>query len=174
MRGARAWLWLTLILTLGGCGQNPGAPTTPAVVTPPQPAVAPLVSPVPGSNLSPDQQQAVAAALQDAATHLGVAASEVSVQQIEAREWGDSWLGCPQPGILYSQVSAKKNFPITERVNLQFRFDFQNPFHNYGFNNPSSQLDVTNPKLFGKITGDQTTASFNGQPLMNLMLRLSF
>jgi len=78
------------------------------------------------------------------------------------------------PGIMYSQVSAKKNFPISERVNLQFRFDFQNPFHNYGFNAPSSQLDLKNPQLFGKITGDQTTASFDGQPLMNFMLRLSF
>ncbi|MBV8707091.1 MAG: TonB-dependent receptor [Acidobacteriaceae bacterium] len=78
------------------------------------------------------------------------------------------------PGIMYSQVSASKNFLITERVNLQFRFDFQNPFHNYGFNNPSNQLDLKNPQLFGKITGDQTTASFNGQPLMNVMLRLSF
>ena len=84
------------------------------------------------------------------------------------------------PGFMYSQVSAKKNFPITERVNLQFRFDFQNPFHNYGFNAPgggpngSAQLDYRNPQLFGKITGDQTTASFVGQPLMNIMLRLSF
>jgi len=78
------------------------------------------------------------------------------------------------PGIMYTQFSAKKNFPITERVNLQFRFDFQNPFHNYGFNNPSNTFDVKNPQLFGKITGDQTTASFDGQPLMNLMLRLSF
>jgi hypothetical protein len=78
------------------------------------------------------------------------------------------------PGILYSQFSAKKNFNITERVILQFRFDFQNPFHNYGFNNPTNTLDYENPQLFGKITGDQTTASFDGQPLMNLMLRLSF
>jgi hypothetical protein len=78
------------------------------------------------------------------------------------------------PGILYSQMSAKKNFALTERVNLQFRFDFQNPFHNYGFNNPSNVYDYKNPQLFGKITGDQTTASFEGQPLMNLMLRLSF
>lgn len=78
------------------------------------------------------------------------------------------------PGVLYSQVSAKKNFPITERVNLQFRLDFQNPFHNYGFNNPSNTYDFKSPKLFGKITGDQTTASFAGQPLMNLMLKLSF
>ena len=78
------------------------------------------------------------------------------------------------PGIIYSQASASKNFRISERVRLQFRFDFQNPFHNYGFNNPSNQVDFKNPQLFGKITGDQTTASFTGQPLMNLMLRLSF
>ncbi len=78
------------------------------------------------------------------------------------------------PGILYSQMSAKKNFRITERVNLQFRFDFQNVFHNYGFNNPVNNFSYTQPQLFGKITGDQTTASFNGQPLMNFMLKLSF
>jgi hypothetical protein len=78
------------------------------------------------------------------------------------------------PGIRYSQASVQKNFLITERVNLQLRFDFQNPFHNYGFNNPSNTYDFKNPQLFGKITGDQTTASFSGQPLMNLTLRLSF
>ena len=78
------------------------------------------------------------------------------------------------PGILYSQASAQKNFRFTERWNLQLRFDFQNPFHNWGFNNPTNQVDFRNPQLFGKITGDQTTASFAGQPLMNLMLRLSW
>jgi hypothetical protein len=78
------------------------------------------------------------------------------------------------PAILYTQFSAKKNFRLTERINLQFRFDFQNPFHNYGFNNPSNTLDYKNPQLFGKITGDQTTASFAGQPPMNIMLKLSF
>jgi hypothetical protein len=78
------------------------------------------------------------------------------------------------PGIFYSQVSAKKNFTFKERWNLQLRFDFQNPFHNWGFNNPTNQVDFKNPQLFGKITGDQTTASFAGEPLMNLMLRLSW
>jgi hypothetical protein len=115
MRGARACLWLAIALMLGGCGQNPvststtvvatpGAPTVAPVATPQAPAVAPLASAVPGVNLGPDEQQAVAAAMQDAATHLGVAASELSVQQVEAREWGDSSLGCPQPGNLYSQI----------------------------------------------------------------------
>jgi hypothetical protein len=78
------------------------------------------------------------------------------------------------PGIFYSQASAQKNFPIKEHANLQLRFDFQNPFHNWGFNNPTNQVDFRNPQLFGKITGDQTTASFAGEPLMNLMLRLSW
>jgi len=78
------------------------------------------------------------------------------------------------PGSIYSQASFKKNFAFTERWNLQFRFDFQNPFHNWGFNNPSNQLDFKNPQLFGKITADQTTASFAGEPLMNLMLKLSW
>ena len=122
MRGARAWLWLTLILTLGGCGQNPGSPSTPVVVTPPQPAVAPLVSPVPGSNLSPEEQQAVAAALQDAATQLGVAASELSLQQIEAREWGDSSLGCPQPGNLYSQIVTPGFLIVTNSRGKQLEY----------------------------------------------------
>jgi hypothetical protein len=35
---------------------------------------------------------------------LGVSASELSVERIEAREWSDSSLGCPQPGNLYSQI----------------------------------------------------------------------
>ena len=78
------------------------------------------------------------------------------------------------PGLVYSQISASKNFPFKERWNLQLRFDFQNPFHNWGFNNPTNQVDFKNPQLFGKITSDQTTASFGGEPLMNLMLRLSW
>jgi hypothetical protein len=78
------------------------------------------------------------------------------------------------PGSLYSQVSAKKNFKFRERWNLQVRFDFQNPFHNYGFSAPSNNLDFKNPNLFGKITSDVATASLNGEPLMNLMLRLSW
>jgi Carboxypeptidase regulatory-like domain/TonB dependent receptor len=78
------------------------------------------------------------------------------------------------PGLVYSQASLKKNFAFKERWNMQLRFDFQNPFHNWGFNAPSNQVDFNNKQLFGKITGDQTTASFGGEPLMNLMLRLSW
>lgn len=78
------------------------------------------------------------------------------------------------PASYYSMISAKKNFRITERMNLQLRWDFQNPFHNFGFSAPSNSVDFKNPQLFGKITSDVATASLNGEPLMNLMLRLSW
>jgi hypothetical protein len=78
------------------------------------------------------------------------------------------------PASYYSMLSAKKNFRITERVNLQFRYDFQNPFHNFGFSAPNATVDFKNPQLFGKITSDVATASLTGEPLMNLMLRLSW
>lgn len=44
------------------------------------------------------------AVLRDAASKLGVPASQLRVEQVEARSWSDSSLGCPQPGLLYAQV----------------------------------------------------------------------
>jgi hypothetical protein len=78
------------------------------------------------------------------------------------------------PAAYFSQFSARKNFKFRERWNLQLRFDFQNPFHNYAFSAPSNTVDFKNPQLFGKITGETATANIQGEPLMNLMLRLSW
>jgi hypothetical protein len=46
----------------------------------------------------------VDAALRDAAAHLGVGIDSLHVDQVEARQWGDSSLGCPRPGLMYSQI----------------------------------------------------------------------
>jgi len=78
------------------------------------------------------------------------------------------------PAAYFSQFSARKNFKFRERWNLQLRFDFQNPFHNYAFSAPSNTVDFKNPQLFGKITGETATANIQGEPLMNLSLRLSW
>ena len=43
-------------------------------------------------------------AVADAATWLGTIASQLRVESVEQREWRDSSLGCPQPGMLYAQV----------------------------------------------------------------------
>ncbi|MDQ6677175.1 MAG: TonB-dependent receptor [Acidobacteriota bacterium] len=78
------------------------------------------------------------------------------------------------PHLMFSELSAKKNFRLSERLTLQFRFDFQNVFHNFNFNAPTTTVDFRNPQTFGKFTSDQTTASNGGQPLMNIALRLSW
>jgi hypothetical protein len=38
------------------------------------------------------------------ASDLGVAADEIQVVSIEPRQWPDTALGCPQPGMMYAQV----------------------------------------------------------------------
>jgi hypothetical protein len=76
--------------------------------------------------------------------------------------------------LLWTQLSAKKNWMIRERLGVQLRWDFQNPFHNYNWNNPSTTVDFTQRKLFGKLLADQRTASTGGQALMNLTLQLTW
>ncbi len=44
------------------------------------------------------------AALRDAADHLGISPASLKVDQVEPRQWGDSSLGCPKPGQMYSQI----------------------------------------------------------------------
>lgn len=78
------------------------------------------------------------------------------------------------PGVIGNLASASKTFSFGERWKMQVRFDFQNPFHNYSFANPTTGLDFKNPQLFGKITSDPTTFDYFGQPLMDLTFKLSW
>jgi len=57
-----------------------------------------------GTPASPDAQASIDAALADAAAHLGVSSAALKVDQVEPRQWGDSSLGCPKPGQMYSQI----------------------------------------------------------------------
>jgi hypothetical protein len=53
---------------------------------------------------NPQAQVAIDAAVNAAALHAGVPAGQLGIERIEAREWSDSSLGCPQPGFFYAQV----------------------------------------------------------------------
>jgi hypothetical protein len=64
-----------------------------------------VASPLPGSSPNnADAQAAIQAAVSAAAGRLSVAPADVHVDQVEAREWGDTSLGCPRPGQMYAQV----------------------------------------------------------------------
>ncbi len=76
--------------------------------------------------------------------------------------------------LLWSQVSAQKSWVVKERAKVQLRWDFQNPFHNYNWADPSLSVTFKDPKSFGKLLADQRTASVGGQALMNLTLQVSW
>ncbi|MCC6586125.1 MAG: TonB-dependent receptor [Bryobacterales bacterium] len=78
------------------------------------------------------------------------------------------------PRMVWAQVSAQKNFRISEKVNAQFRWDFQNALKTYNFTGPTTTVDFVNPRTFGKLQDDPRTASFGGQPLMNITVMLQF
>jgi hypothetical protein len=105
MRPAPAWLLIAATLSLTACAVGSGS-QVPTPVAPLQAtaAASPVASVLPGSSSNPDPQPSVDAALSDAAAHLGVSPAALHVDQVEPREWGDSSLGCPKPGLMYSQI----------------------------------------------------------------------
>lgn len=52
----------------------------------------------------PDLQAMIQVALADAMRHTGIDAAELRVTTAEPVTWSDGSLGCPQPGMLYTQV----------------------------------------------------------------------
>jgi hypothetical protein len=79
------------------------------------------------------------------------------------------------PGMIWHQVSISKGFVIRERVNGSLRFDMNNPFKRYFFNQPANSVDFRNPQNFGKINGNQGSFSGQGGRLyMQVIFKLQF
>jgi hypothetical protein len=49
-------------------------------------------------------QEVVRLAKEDLAQRLGVAVDQIQLVSVEAVDWSDTSLGCPQPGMMYAQV----------------------------------------------------------------------
>jgi hypothetical protein len=58
------------------------------------------------ANIEPALQGLVDHAITDLATRLGVDRSSISTISAEAVVWPDKSLGCPQPGMAYTQVAV--------------------------------------------------------------------
>ena len=54
------------------------------------------------------------------------------------------------PGMIWTQGSLAKTVKMTERLNLDLRFDINNVFKRPNFVNPGSVVNLVNPALFGK------------------------
>ena len=83
-----------------------------------------------------------------------------------------------------ASFTARKEFQLRERLKMQVRLDFQNPFKWYNFNGPSTTVDLknvaagttnpTNGNNFGKFSvgGEGSTVADGGVPMMNLTVKV--
>jgi hypothetical protein len=111
----------------GGVASQPTTP--PATTSPISNELSPSVLPVNSSGPSPEssnaeRQAAVDAATQDAAARLSLPSdtSDLHVQQVEARQWPDSSLGCPRQGVMYSQIVTPGYLVIISAAGKQLEY----------------------------------------------------
>lgn len=103
-RTGRITAAVAVLVLLGACGSEQATPPPEPTAGPP--ATAELPAPGadeptdPGTNRPPE----VAAAMADLAGHLGIAVEDVTVVSYEDVTWPDGALGCPQPGMSYTQA----------------------------------------------------------------------
>lgn len=76
---------------------SPISPVSPVEEPKMAPSTA-AVTPIPGS------EQALAAAITHLADQIGVPPAEIKLVSMEAVDWSDTSLGCPQEGYMYAQV----------------------------------------------------------------------
>ncbi|MFQ3662166.1 MAG: hypothetical protein SNJ69_07190 [Chloroflexaceae bacterium] len=83
----------------------PLAPTaTPAQARPPMARVTPTGAPPPLTGLGEVPASKVAAAIADLAQRTGADPGAITIVSAEAVTWNDGALGCPQPGMAYTQA----------------------------------------------------------------------
>ncbi|MCB0191695.1 MAG: hypothetical protein KDJ65_07095 [Anaerolineae bacterium] len=70
----------------------------------------------------PGSEEPLAAALDDLSQQTGVPADQISLVSIEARQWSDSSLGCPQEGFMYAQVITPGYLIVLDVAGTQYNY----------------------------------------------------
>jgi hypothetical protein len=82
-----------------------------------EPEVAPAdMQAIPGS------ETALQAAKADLAKLTGVPEDQISLVSVEAKEWSDSSLGCPQEGMMYAQVITPGYLMVLDANGQQYEY----------------------------------------------------
>jgi hypothetical protein len=94
-------------LLLAGCAEPPATPApggTPAAPTRPAPPATAAPGKPAAQTAGPADSEVVSKAKSDLAKRTGVAVSDIKTRSVEAVNWPDASLGCPQPDMMYAQV----------------------------------------------------------------------
>lgn len=116
-----------VVMLLGACGDAQGpagtgepAPTTPATQEPTSPAA--LEPTDPGDRAPDGYPPEVGAAVEDLAQHLTLPAEELTVVSFEDVTWSDGSLGCPEPGMSYTQALVPGTRLVLEADGVEYHY----------------------------------------------------
>ena len=110
------------MLTVVACGGAASGTTTP---TSPSTGSVPTEGPsdhMDVSSLPPSDRSIVEAAVADLAETASVPPEEIEVVSFERVTWSDGSLGCPQPGMLYTQALVDGSLTVLELDAVQYRY----------------------------------------------------
>ena len=71
---------------------------------------------------SPGPEEGPAAAMNDLAKRLGIAAEDVMVVSAEEVTWSDGSIGCPEPGKMYTQMLVSGSLILLEADGKQYEY----------------------------------------------------
>lgn len=113
---------LILVIALAACGGG----TEPSEVTDPTtdisgpspsttgPGETPATTLPTAPSLSPADEAVVEAAIDDLADHLDLPTSDITLVSFERVTWNDGALGCPEPGVAYTQALVDGSRTVLE------------------------------------------------------------
>lgn len=127
-----ATLALAAVLTLSACGMDAGSSAT-TTTAPPTTTVPPTTTM--GENLLK-----LDVAKRDLAEHLGIDVDDIEVVSQELVTWSDGSIGCPEPGMFYTQAMVDGYLIILSVDGTEYRY------HGGGDNDPfRCDRDPLNP-----------------------------
>jgi hypothetical protein len=95
---------------------SPVSPISPTEKTVMMPPIHKNVEPIKGS------EETLTAAIADLVKQTGIPADEITLISMEAVEWSDASLGCPQEGYMYAQVITPGYLIILEAQGQQYEY----------------------------------------------------
>jgi hypothetical protein len=121
-------------------------------------AMTPLPSPEPAEvTPPPEAEQFVQLAIEDLAGQLGVEPEEIRLISVEAMEWSDASLGCPQPDMMYAQVITPGYKVVLEAQGERYEYH----------TDTATDVVLCQPENGGTESGSRVTpsAATEGEPL---------
>ena len=89
----------------------------------PEPVAGEPMEPVSATPVEPEQAESIVAmAVADLMERTGASSEEITVQSVEAVVWPDGSLGCPQPGMAYTQVLTDGSRIVLTHAGIDYAY----------------------------------------------------